>query len=203
MNKRQKKKRIKMRNKKLVKLYPFLLPRNVWTGEVVKDYDYSFTEYDCIDEGWQKGFGKFLLEDIREACLKTNFLNRLRFSQIKEKYGSLRMYDCGAPQDVRDVLQDYEFISQYICIECGSPYARIVNNCGWDLPLCEHCFEKKNQRRANSVSWKDAVGNSAIGIPDEYRINIYSQGQEIVETHNISNTTEKIRKRFEKKRRNK
>lgn len=199
MNKRQKKKRIRIRNRKLVERYPFLLPRNAWTGEVVKGYDYSFTEYNCIDEGWQRGFGKFLLEDIRDACLKTNFLDKLRFSQIKEKYGSLRMYDCGAPQEVRDVLQAYEFISQYVCIECGSPYACIVDNCGWDLPLCEHCFEKKNARRAKPILWKDAVGDSVIGIPDEYRINVYSKGQEITETHDISKTTEKIRKKFDKR----
>ena len=36
MNKRQKKKQIKMKNKKLIKKYPFLLPRNVWTGKVPK-----------------------------------------------------------------------------------------------------------------------------------------------------------------------
>ena len=87
MNKRQKKKQIKMRNKKLVKRYPFLLPRNVWTGKIVEDYDYSWTEYDCLDKGWQIGFGKFLLEDLREACFKTNFLDKLQFLQIKEKFG--------------------------------------------------------------------------------------------------------------------
>lgn len=199
MNKRQKKKRIRIQNRKLIERYPFLLPRNVWTGEVVKGYDYSFTEYDSIDEGWQKGFGKFLLEDIRNACLKTDFLDKLRFSQIKEKCGSLRMYDCGAPREVRDVLQDYEFISQYVCIECGSPYACVVDDCGWYLPLCEHCFEEKNKRRAKSILWKDAVDDSVIGVPDEYRINVYSQGKEITETHDISKTTEKIRKKFEKR----
>ena len=28
--------------KKLVERYPYLLPRNVWTGEVPEDYDYTY-----------------------------------------------------------------------------------------------------------------------------------------------------------------
>ena len=38
-------------NKKLVKEFPFLLPRNVWTGEIISDYDYSFTELDSMPDG--------------------------------------------------------------------------------------------------------------------------------------------------------
>lgn len=39
------------KNKKLVKKYPFLLPRNVWTGEVSEDYDYSYTQADALPSG--------------------------------------------------------------------------------------------------------------------------------------------------------
>ena len=31
------------KNKELIKKYPFLLPRNVWTDKVPEDYDYSYT----------------------------------------------------------------------------------------------------------------------------------------------------------------
>lgn len=204
MNKRQKKKRLKMRNKKLIKLHPYLLPRNVWTDKVVKDYDYTYTEYDCISKGWRIGFGKFLLEDLRKACLETNFLDKLRFSEIKEKYASLRMYTFGAPQKVHDVLHKYEFISEYICIQCGSPYACVVDDYGWYLPLCKCCWEKNNQRRKlggyKIRSWDEVADEECIGVPDEYRIKTYSKGEDIITAYDISETANKIRADYNRRK---
>ena len=205
MNKRQrqKKKQIKMRNKKLIKLHPFLLPRNVWTDKVAKDYDYTWTEYDAIPAGWRKSFGKFLLEDLREACLKTNFLHRLRFMQIKEKYGSLRMYINGAPEEVYDVLHKYEFISEYICYYCGSPNACVVDDYGWYLPMCKHCWDKFNKKREEkgrtTVSWETAAGDYEASLPNEYKITRYSKKDgETTITYDISETANKIRKKHKR-----
>lgn len=204
MNKRQKKKQLKMRNKKLIQLHPYLLPRSCWTGKVVKDYDYTYTEYDCIDKGWRIGFGKFLLEDLREACLKTNFLNRLQFSQIKEKYGSLRMYNFGAPQEVHDVIRKYEFISEHVCIQCGSPYACVVDDYGWYLPLCKSCWDKNNKRRElkgyKTRPWNEIAGDEHLGIPDEYKVTTYSKGEDTIATYDISETGNKIRAAYEKRK---
>ena len=124
MNKRQRKKKINKtvlteklikKNKKLIHKYTFLLPRNVWTDKVVWDYDYSFTELDCLDAGWKKAFGDLLCEELRSALLKSGNLKSFRFSQIKEKYGTLRLYNFGATQEVLDIIHKYEFISGYIC----------------------------------------------------------------------------------------
>ncbi len=35
-------------NQKLIERFPFLMPRNRWTGEVPEDYDYSYTELDSM-----------------------------------------------------------------------------------------------------------------------------------------------------------
>ena len=191
-----------MRNKKIVKLHPYLLPRSAWTGKVVRDYDYTWTEYDCISKGWRIGFGKFLLEDLRKACLKTNFLNKLQFTQIKEKYGSLRLYNNGAPQEVHDVLMKYEFISEYVCYQCGSPDACIVNDYGWDLPLCKCCWDKTNKKRENkgykTISWEEAVGDNKIGLPNEYKIERYYKGETEIITYDISETVNRIRSKHNK-----
>ena len=204
MNKRQKKKQLKMRNKKLIKLHPYLLPRSVWTGKVVKGYDYTWTEYDCLGEGWKAGFGKFLLKDLREACLKTNFLNKLQFSDIKEKYGSLRMYNFGAPQEVHDVIRKYEFISQYICFQCGSPESTIVNDYGWYLPMCKCCWDKNNKRRERegySVirSWEEVADLDDVGLPNEYKYTTFSKEGNVTTTVDISETANKIRKKYKSK----
>lgn len=204
MNKRQKKKQLKMRNKKLVKRYHFLLPKNVWTGKVVKGYDYTWTELDCLGKGWKAGFGKLLLEDLREACIKTNFLDKLQFSQIKEKYGSLRLYNFGAPQEVQDVIQKYEFISQYSCYYCGSPEATIVNDYGWYLPVCKCCWGKNNKKReqkgySNIKPWEEVAEQDDVGLPNEYKYTIYypDKGKETT-TVDISETANKIRRKYKK-----
>lgn len=203
MNRRQKKKWVKMRNKNLLKLHPYLLPRNVWTGKVVKGYDYTWTDYDCISKGWKIGFGKFLLEDLRKACLNTNFLNKLRFSEIKEKYGTLRLYNFGAPQEVHDVIQKYEFISQYICYFCGSPEATIVNDYGWYLPICKHCWEKENKQRVSkglSISpWENVADLADVGLPNSYTISQYFAGETSRTTYDISETVNKIKNKAERR----
>ena len=53
-------------NQKLIERFPFLMPRNRWTGKVPEDYDYSYTELDSMPDGWRKAFGEQMCEDIRE-----------------------------------------------------------------------------------------------------------------------------------------
>ena len=194
-----------MRNKKLIKQYPFLIPRNVFSGKVIKDYDYTFTEYDNLSKGWKFGFGKFLLEDLRNACVKTNFLDRLFIMEWKEKYGQNRIYINAAPEEVHEVIRKYEFISEYICYQCGSPHACVVNDYGWYLPLCKDCWDKNNKKRAKKgykvVSWEEVADERCTGLPNEYKYTTYSKGEDITTTVDISETANEIRKKFEKKKR--
>ena len=57
-------------NKQLVEKYPFLLPRNRWTGNVPADYDYSYTELDAMPDGWRKAFGEQMGQEIAEELEK-------------------------------------------------------------------------------------------------------------------------------------
>lgn len=192
------------KNKKLVEKYPFLLPRNVWTDKLIPDYDYEFTNYDDIAIGWKIGFGEFLLEDLREALVKTNYLDKFRFTQIKEKYGSLRLYCNGCPEEVYDVLQKYEFISEYVCIYCGSPHACVVDDYGWYLPLCNDCWDKNNKWRKEKeykiIPYEKAVGKNICELPDNYTIERYSMGETKKIVHDISDTTQKIKNAYEKRK---
>lgn len=43
----------------------------------------------------------------------------LYFSQIKEKYGTLRVYAMSAYQEDWDIIQIYEDMSQFVCEHCG------------------------------------------------------------------------------------
>ena len=43
----------------------------------------------------------------------------LYFSQIKEKYGTLRVYALGAYEDDHKIIEMYEDMSQFVCEQCG------------------------------------------------------------------------------------
>lgn len=155
MNKRIKKKQIKMENKKLCKRYPFLIPRNRWTDKTIWDKrirkhnwrytePYSYTELDDMPKGWRNAFGKHMCEEIRTVLIKGNYLYEYRVVQIKEKYGALRWYDNGAPtsiyHELQDIIYKYEEISAHTCIRCGKPATKI--SLGWISPWCDNCANK-------------------------------------------------------------
>ena len=153
MNKRQKKKLIRKENKKLCERYPFLIPRHIWTDKImweVPKYDWRYTTpytYTLLDEmppGWRKAFGKQMCEEIRESLIKHNQLYDYRITQIKEKYGSLRWYDFGAPAEVYDIINKYSKMSEKYCFICGQPATKI--SLGWICPYCDKCAEKLKLR---------------------------------------------------------
>jgi len=151
-------------NKGLIEKYPWLLPRNRWTGEVVEDYDYHWTELDEMPEGWRIAFGLDMCEEIQQALIKaqeqdpnggyeecgitTNYdsnkiipyVEGFRIMEIKEKYGELRFYCGSAPQEVFNVIHKYEIKSQKICIGCGKRATKI--SLGWISPWCDECAKE-------------------------------------------------------------
>lgn len=139
------------KNKALIERYPFLLPRNRWTGEVSKDYDYHYTELDAMPEGWRIAFGEQMCEEIREELVRVDYLDKYRISQIKEKYGSLCWYDFGATEKIlREIIPKYSKLSQRTCIRCGKPATKI--SLGWISPWCDECADKiKRHERFESV----------------------------------------------------
>lgn len=145
MNKRIKKKQIKMKNKRLCKRYPFLILRD-WKDNPITDY--SITELDYMPEGWRRAFGIQMCEEIRTILIKRNYLNDYRIAQIKEKFGGLRWYDEGAPasiyRELQDIIDKYEELSYRTCIRCGRPATKISQ--GWVSPFCDRCAGKLSDR---------------------------------------------------------
>lgn len=129
-------------NKKLCQQMPYLIPRKVFTDKIPEDYDYDCIrgEYE-LPKGWFELFLQ-MCEDIRQPLIDANYLNEFRFSQIKEKYASMRCYNFGAPKEVQDIISKYEFLSTFVCEECGKPATRISND-GWLEVYCDECAKKK------------------------------------------------------------
>ena len=146
--------------------YPFLQPRNVWAGG--KKY-WDFSEYSYIAAGWRKAFGKQFKKDLRQALIKDGILKTFYFIEIKEKYGSLCLYNNGAGPATREVIRYYEFLSMGYCHLCGKP-ARYETR-GWIEYLCEDCFDKVdegNEYRNNRDKFKLACRLTAQDIPRCY-----------------------------------
>lgn len=136
-----------IKNMELVAKYPFLAMREYdWkyyeeTGEdryiIPDDYDYEFTWLDSMPNGWRIAFGEQMCEEIMNALIEEDFVDKYSIMQIKEKFGSLRWYTSGAPQKVHDIVDKYELISERTCINCGKPATKI--SMGWICPWCDDC----------------------------------------------------------------
>ena len=61
----------------------------------------------------------------------------VKFDQVKEKYGGLRVYYSGGDDYVRGVVSMAEEYSYKVCEKCGN--AGKVNKGGWITTLCENC----------------------------------------------------------------
>lgn len=134
--------------RKLVERYPYLLPRNVWTGEVPEDYDYTYTTYLEIPKGW---YGLFLqmCEDIRQPLIDAGYLDKFRFSQVKEKYNRLECYNFGAPKEVHDIINKYSVMAGYVCTQCGRPATCETQ---WYIAsFCDDC--RKDYVRHERIEW--------------------------------------------------
>lgn len=124
-------------NKALCDKYPFLIPRNCFTGEIPEGYDYGYTELDAMPTGWHIAFGEQMCEEIAQALKKADYLDEYLILQIKEKYGELRWYDSGAPQEVEDIIEKYRRLSTKVCVKCGKPATLTTQ--GWISPYCDTC----------------------------------------------------------------
>ena len=71
-------------NNKLVKKYPWLKIRNVFTNKEIDNN--KLTWLDDMPEGWRISFGLNLIEDLDKILRKANYENKYQIVQIKEKW---------------------------------------------------------------------------------------------------------------------
>ena len=162
----------KRRNKKLCKQYPFLIPWNRWSGYLITEctdgkkkgywpgnpdefptYNYSYTELDNMPIGWRKAFGLQMCQELKDELVKCDDLDRWRIVDLKEKYGSMRLYDNGYKSDskIPDIIAKYEGLSARTCIICGKPATKITT--GWISPFCDDCCP--NERAVSIEEYYD------------------------------------------------
>lgn len=196
---RKNEKRIKLRNKKLFKQYPWLAPyenkgHHGIHGVVRTDwkYDYLFMEPEM--DGWMKAFFYDLQEGILTEIKSMNRNPReLRIQEYKEKYGSMRLY-LNDGNIESGIVENYSQLSENVCFLCGRPDVPMIES-SWYLPLCKKCYETTR----HSKPYEEVAGKDAR-MPDEYSYTRYSKedGEQII-TVSVKEEANRIRKRWNKK----
>jgi hypothetical protein len=89
---------------------------------------FSMFGFEC-DDGWF---------EVVDSCLKDIASLRVpgvKIDQIKEKYGTLRVYTNHTTTEMCDIIAKYEDISEKTCEVCGKPGT--LSTKGWRRVSCE------------------------------------------------------------------
>lgn len=178
MNKKERKrvKQTRIKNKKLLKKYPWLAPRNVWSDKLVEN-EYRYTLFDEIPRGWKIAFGDMMIEEINQELVEHNLVREYRILQIKEKYGELRWYDGSTTKKIMDITDKYSVLSRNICICCGKPDVGYTS--GWITPLCEKCYKGDPADLSENNRMVDSYEYSTFGSRIECVVDIKDTAQKI------------------------
>lgn len=181
-------------NKRLIDKYPWLMPRNVWTNEPIEDYDYSYTWLDDMPNGWNIAFGELICEEINNELIKMDYVDKYQIVQIKEKFGELRWYDNGHNDEISKIIDAYSTASVNICQTCGKIDSPISNGY-WIYTQCKECYESNN---IHSKPFEEEFDMDYTTMQNSYSYNKYNKDTESWDkyTVDISNTINKIRKRY-------
>ena len=130
-----------LKNKILIKQYPFLTPRDYF-GNPLSNCTYNELDI-SIPRGWWKRFGLAWCRDLKECCEKEGIgCADVYIIQAKEKFGGLRVYLNNEPECWSEHEYAWEYISEHTCIICGKfPCEKVATS--WVSPFCKKC-ESKN-----------------------------------------------------------
>lgn len=84
-----------------------------------------------------EGNNKYLISQNKEPVEYEPF----RFTQIKEKFGGLRVYYYGGNEYIRGLVGMAASWSYHTCEKCGNKGS--PDKKGWIMTLCENCKENK------------------------------------------------------------
>lgn len=103
----------------------------------------TYIEWDAVEPGWNKAFGKQYLEDLKKQLKKDKMLYSWRIMDIKEKWGCLNLYCNYGSEELYNIISKYESLSWDTCIKCGKPATHTSK--GWISPYCEDCVNKDDK----------------------------------------------------------
>lgn len=103
----------------------------------------TYIEWDAVEPGWNKAFGKKYLKDLKKQLKKDKMLYSWRIMDIKEKWGCFQLYCNYGSKELHNIIDKYEELSWKTCIKCGKPATHTSK--GWISPYCEKCVNKDDK----------------------------------------------------------
>jgi hypothetical protein len=103
-----------------------------------------------IGEGWHS------LVDMLCGCIQSYIDHNKKYNpkitqveavQVKEKYGGLRFYTNGECEMIHGMIWLAEYMSNFICEDCGTTKEVIQNDNGWITTLCKECRKKRQDKK--------------------------------------------------------
>ena|ERR1700690_1659323 len=123
----------------LVKKYFFLLYPNADPR-----MPYRMFGIEC-DLGWVRLLDE-LFSCIDDRVQRRN-LTDFKVLQVKEKFGTLRVYVSGADDEIHALISQFAELSATVCEKCGSPArTRTVGTHGLLKTLCDRCRRRETER---------------------------------------------------------
>ena len=118
-------------------------------------------------KGWF-GLLKPVFDYVKEYNKDKPEDKHIRFTQVKEKWGSLDIYTNFQTPELTKLIQQAEYQSEYTCEECGSVenVGRRLN--GWVTTMCLDCAKKEATESNSAQLWEENSTDKRFWIfPDE------------------------------------
>ena len=100
---------------------------------------------------WECGEGWWpLIEKVAAAIDSFNAAHPdspVEVTQIKQKFGGLRIYHHNAPEDIRQLIDLAIESSWHTCERCGATEGVTTNHEGYRLTLCPDCRKEIKPRK--------------------------------------------------------
>ena len=103
--------------------------------------------------GWKKLIrkGETLVEEYNEKHPQDE---PIKFTQIKEKWGGLRMYIDSYVPELIEKLEDIEIESYHTCMDCATnDNVKTIPTHGWYMTLCDECRKKEMKRWTKKINF--------------------------------------------------
>ena len=89
-----------------------------------------------LECGWHELIYRAMVEI---SDLYEDNVDKISISQIKEKYGTLRIYVSTSNKELDDIIEKYEHLSKRTCEICGAE-GKMLRDEYWIMVRCEDCL---------------------------------------------------------------
>ena len=155
--------------KELLEKFPFIRLVNAFTGEEIP----NATFLSCVPNGWISVFVAYCEEVLPVYNSWDNETKKkFYFTDVKEKYGTLRIYTSFYSDEMQKATWLAEARSEVTCIDCGKQSKNSRGEHisymtkGYILPYCKECAKKQfySTKRIKEHFTKEKVKNNKVYI---------------------------------------